>query len=181
MCMCPLMNAGVTTQPVASMVRSAWTSRRAAALSTRVIRCPSTKMAASRTTRRPGSTVMANSMLSILRVSAGRASDTRQHLLHDPLELAELVPAGDAQRHLVEAKLLVGPQVPHAVVGRAGGNPALDEPRVVVLGVVDVQEALGFVQGGGAVLVDVDVVVQVGLDAGRVAAGRGSMVMSWQR
>src|SRR5205807_2234162 len=88
------------------------------------------------------------------------------------LELPELVPAGDAQRDLVEAQLLVGPQVAHALVGRAGRDPALDELRVVVQRVVDVEEALGLVERGRAVLVDVDVVVQVGLDAGRVAAGR---------
>src|SRR5947209_534473 len=143
MCRWPLRKAGVTTQPLASMTRSAPTSRRAAALSTRVIRWPSTRMAASRSTRRVASTVMANSALSIFRLDA--ASDTRQHFLHNALELPELVPAGDAQRDLVEAQLLVGPQVAHALVGRAGRDPALDELRVVVQRVVDVEEALGLV------------------------------------
>src|SRR5215210_5593617 len=42
---------------------------------------------------------------------ARSGEDARQHLAHHPFELPELVPAGDAQRHLSEPKLLVGEQV----------------------------------------------------------------------
>src|SRR5437660_2909366 len=64
--MWPLTKAGVSTPPVASIVRPATTSRSSSALPTCVIRPPSTTTVASAITRRRASTVIAYCARSIL-------------------------------------------------------------------------------------------------------------------
>src|SRR5262249_27757255 len=86
------------------------------------------------------------------------------------LELCFLVPARQAQRHLREAKPLVGEEVLNTFLGRAERAPAPDSGWTELLAVVGLKEALRFPKGLMSILIDVDVVVEVCLEAVRVAA-----------
>src|SRR5262249_56577082 len=94
----------------------------------------------------------------------------RQHLVDESLELCFLVPARQAQRHLREAKPLVGEEVLNTFLGRAERAPAPDSGWTELLAVVGLKEALRFPKGLMSILIDVDVVVEVCLEAVRVAA-----------
>src|SRR5262249_33627993 len=107
---------------------------------------------------------------------AGRASSTAspsgekpgQDVPQHALRLAELIPGRDAEGHLVEAHRLEDAKVPYALIHRPGRRPAPDPRGREIHRVVHVQEALGFFQGRGLVVVEVDVVVEVELDRARI-------------
>src|SRR5688500_5624912 len=114
MCMCPLKKPGVTTKRRPSITRSAETSARSAALPTRAIRWPSTRIEASWTMRRSASRVRAKRACSIFRVVAGIVRSSVGLCVLGQLPLALLV-------------RLVRPMV---VVLQAPGGPDLRRGRL---------------------------------------------------
>src|SRR5918998_5167637 len=100
----------------------------------------------------------------LLRSSCRGALEGGQHLARDPLELALLVvgghPEGDGRR----SRLDKCPDLLHALLRGAVGDPPLQALAVVVRVVVGVEELLGFVQRRLPALAHVDVVVEAGLE-----------------
>src|SRR5579883_2857865 len=116
MCIWPLTKPGVTTISRASIVRSAGSAASSAVLPTRAIWFPRTNSEPSRMMRRSASIVMMKRAPSILIVAAGSATfalrlrrhgarEPRQDFIHAAVELALLVPRGEAQQDVGRARL----------------------------------------------------------------------------
>src|SRR5581483_7316100 len=173
MCICPLTKPGVTTISRASIVRSAGSAASSAALPTRSIRFPRISTEPSRIMRRSASIVMMKRAPSTFVVAACSATiasralrrhgarEPRQHLVHATVELALLVPRGEAEQDIGRARLDELLQLRGALLRRAARHPALHRLAAEDLRrVVAVQVALGLVDRRLAVLVDVEVVVE---------------------
>ena len=98
--------------------------------------------------------------------TTGRSIKRRQHLTHDPVVHGLLVipdqPQRDRRRPSVDVLLDVG----DALVGRAHCDPEIEHRVAVCRRVVGLEVAPRLVERGLAVAVDVDVVVDAGLEVG---------------
>src|SRR5439155_1522679 len=88
------------------------------------------------------------------------SSECRRDLAEEALELALLVPGGEAERHVADTRVEVRAELGDTLPGAPGDGPLLDELSCELRGVVGVEECLRLLEGPRAVLVDVDVVVE---------------------
>src|SRR4029453_1561680 len=88
------------------------------------------------------------------------ARESGRHLREEALELPALIPGRETQRDVPEARVRVGAQLGHALGGWPRDRPPLDEARRELARIVGGEEGLALGEGGGAILVDVDVVVE---------------------
>src|ERR671917_941814 len=100
----------------------------------------------------------------LLRSSRQGGLEGGQHLARDPLELALLVVGGHPEGDGRSSCLDKCPDLLHALLWGAVGDPPLQPLPVVVGVVVGVEEPLGLVQRRLPVLAHVDVVVEAGLE-----------------
>src|SRR5580765_4875849 len=98
------------------------------------------------------------------------SAERRRHLGEEALELADLIPGSESQRHVADAGGEVRAQLVHALLGTARDRPLLDELARELRRVIRVEESLGLLETLLAVLVDVDVVVERAAELGRIAA-----------
>src|ERR671911_1851698 len=100
----------------------------------------------------------------LLRHSRQGGLEGRQHFARDPLELAYLVigshPEGDGRSSRLDKR----PDLLHALLRGAVGDPPLQPLPVVVGVVVGVEELFGLVQRRLPVLAHVDVVVEASFE-----------------
>src|SRR5689334_7178983 len=109
--------------------------------------------------RRMSTKLIAPASLSPVRARASSA-ERRRHLAEEALELADLVPRAEAQRHVADAGVEVGAELLHALLGGARDGPLLHELAREVRRVVLVEERLRLLEPLLAVLGDVDVVIE---------------------
>src|SRR5688572_4336034 len=86
--------------------------------------------------------------------------ERRRHLVQQPRELPALVPGGEPERHVAHPGVEVGGELGGALLRGTRDGPALHEGRAELRAVVRVQERLGLLEPGLAILADVDVVVE---------------------
>src|SRR2546430_12622177 len=88
------------------------------------------------------------------------SSECRRDLAEEALELALLVPGGEAERHVANTRVEVRAELGDTLARAPGDGPLLDELSCELRGVVGVEECLRLLEGPLAVVVDVDVVVE---------------------
>src|SRR6266403_114396 len=97
-------------------------------------------------------------------------AERRRDLAEEALELADLIPRAEAQRHVADPGVEVRPQLLDALLGAAGDGPLLHELAREVRRVVLVEESLRLLEPLLAVLGDVDVVIEGAAELRRIAA-----------
>src|SRR3989454_11508004 len=103
-------------------------------------------------------------------LASPRRRERRRYFGQEALELALLIPGGEAQRHVTHARVKVRAQLLHALLRPARHGPLLDELRRELRGVVGVEERLRLLERLSAILVDVDVVIERAAELRGVAA-----------
>src|SRR2546430_7625551 len=88
------------------------------------------------------------------------SSECRRDLAEEALELALLVPGGEAERHVADTRVEVRAELGDTLARAPGDGPLLDELSCELRGVVGVEDCLRLREGPLGVLVDVDVVVE---------------------
>ncbi len=91
-----------------------------------------------------------------------------KHLPHQAVKLLTLVPRGDSQGDLIKPQRLIDLDVFHHLLHRAGRHPAFNEVPRIVRRVVEIEELFGLLDRRIPVIVQIDIVIEVTLDASRI-------------
>src|SRR5262245_8588158 len=111
-----------------------------------------------------------HSRMSTKLIARSSSAERRRDLAEESLELSDLIPRAEPQRHVSDAGLEIGAELLSALFGAARDRPLLDELTREVRRVVFVEERLGLLESLLAILGDVDVVIERAAELGRIAA-----------
>src|SRR5262244_4150201 len=111
-----------------------------------------------------------HSRMSTKLIARSSRAERRRHLAKEALELPDLVPRAEAERHVADAGVEVRGELLDALLGTARDRPLLHELAREVRGVVLVEERFRLLEPLLAVLGDVDVVVERAAELRRIAS-----------